>query len=65
MNMAGMWENGRLPRVTAWFERIKQRPTFRECLIDWVPEDLTNDLYQNGTMSWPEVAKILEIGQTS
>lgn len=61
MNMKGMWENGRLPRVTAWFERVKQRPTFVKSLLDWVPEHLSNDLYNNGSLSWPEVAKILEI----
>jgi len=61
MRMTGMWENGRLPRVTNWFERIKQRPGFKQCLIEWVPEDLTKDLRENGTRSWPEVAKILNI----
>ncbi len=61
MNMSGMWENGRLPGVTAWFERIKERPAFHKNLIEWVPEHLTNDLHSNGSKSWPEVAKILEI----
>ena len=61
MNMAGMWENDRLPRVTAWFDRIKARPAFAKNLIEWVPEGLTSDLYQNGSKSWVEVAKILEI----
>lgn len=65
MNMAGMWENGRLPRVAAWFEGIKQRTAFKECLLDWVPEDLTNDLHANGSTSWPEVARILEIKQAA
>ena len=61
MSMTGMWENGRLPRVTEWFERIKQRPGFQKNLIEWVPAELTNDLRDNGSMSWPEVATILEI----
>lgn len=61
MSMRGMWENGRLPNVEAWFARIESLPNFKKCLIDWVPEDLTNDLRENGTKSWPEVAKILEI----
>jgi len=62
MNMSGMWENGRLPAVTAWFERIKQRPAFNKNLIEWVPQGLTSDLYNNGSKSWLEVARILEIG---
>ncbi|MEM5583700.1 glutathione S-transferase family protein [Roseibium sp. AS2] len=62
MSMRGMWENGRLPHVDNWFARIEARPNFRKCLIDWVPEDLTNDLRDNGAKSWPEVARILQIG---
>lgn len=61
MSMQAMWEGGRLPNVEKWFARIKKRPAFQECLIDWVPEDLTNDLRENGAKSWPEAAKILEI----
>lgn len=65
MGMTGMWENGRLPAVTAWFERIKQRPTFKKNLLEWVPEHLTNDLRNNGSISWPEVASILDIKQST
>lgn len=61
MSMSGMWENGRLPHLTDWWERIKARPSFKPNLIDWVPESLTNDLRENGAKSWVEVAKILEI----
>ncbi|GHA61641.1 hypothetical protein GCM10008927_29000 [Amylibacter ulvae] len=61
MSMRGMWENGRLPNVEAWFARIEARENFKKCLIDWVPQDLTNDLRKNGAKSWPEVAQILEI----
>ena len=61
MSMSGMWENGRLPRVAAWWERIKARPKFKSSLLDWCPPQLTQDLKENGAMSWPEVAAILEI----
>ena len=61
MSMRGMWKNNRLPNVENWFDRIEALPNFKKCLIDWVPEELTNDLRENGTKSWPEVAKILEI----
>jgi len=59
--MGGMWENGRLPNVDAWFQRIKGMPNFTASFIDWVPDHLTNDLRENGAKSWPEVAKILDI----
>ena len=61
MSMRGMWEGGRLPNVEKWFTRVEALPNFQKCLIDWVPEDLTHDLRENGARSWPEVAKILEI----
>lgn len=61
MSMRGMWENGRLPNVEKWFARVEALPNFKKCFIDWVPEDLTYDLRENGAKSWPEVAKILEI----
>ena len=60
-SMRGLWENGRLPNVERWFARIEARPSFNKCLINWVPEDLANDLRENGAKSWPEVARILEI----
>ena len=61
MSMRGMWEGGRLPNVERWFNAIEAREHFKPCFIDWVPEDLTNDLRENGIKSWPEVAAILEI----
>ena len=61
MALSGMWEKGRLPRVTDWFSRIKSRPSFKPSFLDWCPEDLTNDLRNFGSQSWPEVAQILDI----
>lgn len=61
MSMRGMWENNRLPNVENWFNRVEALPNFKKCLIDWVPDELANDLRENGAQSWPEVAKILEI----
>jgi|TARA_Y100000294_G_scaffold158307_1_gene160507 glutathione S-transferase len=59
MSMSAMWENGRLPRVADWFERIKLRPSFAPSLLEWCPEDLTQDLKNFGAKSWPEVEIIL------
>ena len=61
MSMSKMWEDGRLPHVEDWWQRITSRPTFKPNLLDWVPEELTNDLKENGARSWPEVARILNI----
>lgn len=65
LSMSGMWENGRNPRVTDWFKRIKARPSFKAQLIDWVPEQLTTDLKTFGAQSWVDVTRILEIDQAA
>lgn len=59
LNMSGMWTGGRLPRVEAWFDRIRARDTFDSSFLDWCPEDLTNDLREFGTQSWPDVKRII------
>ena len=61
MSMQPMWEAERLPGVTNWLKRIKERPTFAPAFLDWMPDNLTADLKTNGAQSWPEVAEILEI----
>lgn len=59
LEMRGLWENGRLPRLEVWFGRIAARPAFKAALIDWVPADLVNDLRTNGARAWPEIARII------
>jgi len=61
MSLTGMWENGRLPNVEQWFNRIQARPAFTASMLERVPEELTNQLKTNGAKSWPYVAQILEI----
>jgi glutathione S-transferase len=58
LGMAAMWEKTR-PQVTAWFERIKTRPTFKPAFLDWCPPDLTADLLSFGRQSWPNVERLL------
>lgn len=61
LSMSRMWNNGRLPNVEAWFNRVQARDSFKPMLLDWCPEDLTNDLKTYGQESWPEVAEMLAI----
>ena len=58
LGMSEMWTRSR-PRLTDWFERIKARPTFKPCFLDFCPPDLTHDLKTYGSQSWPEVKAIL------
>ena len=61
MGMSEMW-TARRPKLTAWFERVKARPSYKPQLRDWCPPDLTNDLATFGAQSWPEVRQILQSG---
>ena len=59
LGMEKMWQGGRLPRVGAWFERVKARESFKPAFVEWMPESLASDLITNGRKSWPEVGRIL------
>lgn len=61
LTMSGMWQNGRLPKVEEWWTRIRERKSFQPELLNWVPEDLTQDLHNFGQQSWPEIANLLDI----
>jgi ganglioside-induced differentiation-associated protein 1 len=59
--MDGLWRRGRLPRVERWFERVKERPTFKPALLDWMPQELAAEMRENGQKSWPEVKQLLAL----
>jgi len=58
LGMSEMWTRDR-PRLTDWFERVKQRPSFQPSFLDMCPADLTADLKTFGRQSWPEVERLL------
>jgi len=57
LSMDGLWRDGRLPRVERWFERVKERPTFKQAMLDWMPAALSAEMRENGRKSWPEITK--------
>lgn len=59
--MHPLWEEGRLPRVAGWFERIQQRTSFQSAIAGWVPKQLQDEMYANGRTSWPALKRILEL----
>jgi glutathione S-transferase len=59
--MEPMWEHGRLPRVAAWFARIRARPTFGPAFNDWLPSELAAEMRANGERSWPQISALLAI----
>ena len=58
MGMSEWWE-GRLPYLSNWWARIQEVPTFQSAILDWCPQDLTDDLMNFGSQSWPDVQKII------
>lgn len=62
MNLSGLWTDGKLPRLESWFERIKAKHGFKPAFVDWMPDQLASELAENGKKSWPEVARLLNIG---
>jgi len=59
--MEGLWAHGRLPAVEAWFARVRQRPTFHSGFIEWMPQDLAEEMRANGERSWPEIKALLDL----
>jgi glutathione S-transferase len=56
LKLARMWDSR--PGVAAWYERIRQRPSFKTALEDWVtPAD--RERYANQPDPWPKVREIL------
>jgi ganglioside-induced differentiation-associated protein 1 len=61
LSMDGLWKSGRLPGVERWFERVKERPTFKPAFVDWMPSELANEMRANGRRSWAEIATLLAL----
>jgi glutathione S-transferase len=59
LSLDRIWSGGRMPRLEAWFERVRQRPTFAPSFERWLPQDLAAEMRANGERSWPEVAQML------
>jgi glutathione S-transferase len=61
LGLSGLWEGERMPRLTAWWDRVKARPSFKPQILDWIPESLTTDLRTYGPKNWPDVSRIVGI----
>lgn len=48
------------PKLLAWFDRMRARPTWRLAVEDYLPDYLANDLRTNGARSWPQAKAILK-----
>lgn len=59
LSMERLWTHGRLPRVEAWFARIRERPAFDAALVNWMPGDVAEQMRENGRNAWPEIEAML------
>ena len=59
LSMAGLWRGGRLPKVEAWFDRLRARSSFVSALEEWRPAELVAEMRENGVRSWPAIARIV------
>ena len=57
--MNQIWSEGQLPRVEAWFARIRSRASFSTAFERWMPEELAAEMRANGERAWPDVAGML------
>ena len=57
LKLARMWDER--PTVAAWYERIRQRPSFKTAVEDWMtPAD--HERYANEPDPWPKVRELLK-----
>jgi len=59
--MDSMWTGGRLPKVEAWFDRVRCRSSFYSGFIEWMPKQLVEEMHENGVRSWPDIRMLLGI----
>ncbi|MEK9647062.1 MAG: glutathione S-transferase family protein [Alphaproteobacteria bacterium] len=61
LQLQPMWEHKR-PRVTAWFDRIQERPNFASVYVDYPYEAYRTQMADQGRANWPKVEAILSTG---
>ena len=61
LSMDRMWTGGRLPAVERWFDRLRSRPAFHPGFVEWMPQDLSNEMRENGMRSWPDIRALLSL----
>ena len=59
LELHGFWE-GRFPRVTNWFARVRARPNFAAVSADYPYDDHAALMAERGRAHWPEVSAYLD-----
>jgi glutathione S-transferase len=61
LQLQPMWDRER-PWVTAWFDRVQERPNFASVYIDYPYEAYRAQMADQGRANWPKVEAILSAG---
>lgn len=61
LRLGRLWTEKR-PHLTAWWERVKARPTFETALFKYVPPGLGEMMGKYGCEAWPKVKAIVQQG---
>lgn len=57
LGLAAMWSG--LPGVTAWFDRVRQRPSYQRAIVEWLVPAAVTGMNEAGSLAWPRVREIL------
>ena len=60
LGLAPMWDQ--LPRIAAWFEAVRARPSYGAAFTAFPPADYDDLLRDRGETVWPDVKKVLADG---
>lgn len=58
LQLSGLWADR--PRVQAWLDRVTERPSFREGVVEAVLPDWIELMKATGTQAWPTVNKLAQ-----
>lgn len=56
LNLAGLW--AKRPRIAAWFERCRQRPSYDDAITCWSVGPALQMMKQSGSRDWPRISAI-------
>ncbi len=58
LQLAALWKT--MPRIQDWFDRVTDRKSFRETIIETALPEWTGSMKRNGEEAWPQIEKMLE-----
>lgn len=61
LGFSGIWENDRLPHLAAWWENVRQRPSFATAVSGAIAPQIAEGMAKLGGIHWPDVARMLAI----